>query len=176
MTTAEAQKLIDDRNANLWNLWFRGQPMPEIQPIEVAGPTTPDCEKAANLPGVVMQKTGLWSKPLDKATADAAYLAVYTCLLEYPLDLSDPAAVGLLTDDQRAWVRTYLQQRLVPCLQLLGYSVENREGGYIPGSGSDWNPYEEMEPRPTSAAEWESVDSKCPPPPIGDLDQPSGDE
>jgi len=126
-----------------------------------------ECSSAAGVLDVVSAGEG-WD-PVVAAGFDAGEVrrAFFACQLRYSAGLTDPSGVGQLTDDERAQIWSYDQKRLVPCLQLLGYDVENRAGGYIRSNGPFWSPYTEMEPAPTSAGEWERIDRACPPSPIG---------
>ena len=142
------------------------------QGADVPGGPADECSSAAGVLDVM--STGVGWDPVVAAGFDTGEVrrAFFACQLRYSADVSDPSGVGQLTDGERAQIWSYDQKRLVPCLQLLGYDVENREGGYIKSNGPFWSPYSEMVPVPASAGEWARIDRACPPSPIGPIVRP----
>ena len=109
-----------------------------------------------------------WSYTTPDARAENVInRALFICTLCFPYDVSDPSRLGMLSDAQIGWLWGYNLKRLVPCLRLLGYTVTDRSGDYVEGSGDLWIPYYEMAPIPSSNAEWDRIDLRCPPAPIG---------
>jgi len=169
ITQQEAQRRMDAQQADWWESMFPGEPMPEIEPVEYIDPLEGstlviDCIRDAELPGVTVYDNG-WSygSSGDDAADRLVKLTLFTCSQEYPYDVSDPAALGMLSDAESAWIGAFDGARLVPCLRLLGYDIpvqaESRFGSL----------YDAMSPQPTTAAEWAYIDFRCPPSPIGPL-------
>lgn len=179
MTQAEAQELVDEQSERAWTDSFPEEPMPVIEPVEYVDSLDPgtirdDCLRAAVIPGVVVGNGSAVSISQGEAATMANILrAQLICAMKYPLDLSDPESLGLLSDAQLAWNWNYNQQRLVPCLQLLGYALHNQSGEYVPGSHTYWVPYYEMMPTPRSNEEWALIDRHCPPSPVGEIFRPT---
>jgi hypothetical protein len=172
ITYAEAKKRVNENNEAWWHGMFPDEPMPVVEPIEYLEPDSSgsevvDCMKDANLEGVSFGYNFWRVTGQSPSVMDPVNRAYFVCSMQYPYDISDPARMGMLSDAELDWIWDYNQTRLVPCLQLLGYTVINRPGDYIEGSGSYWIPYYEMAPMPASAAEWERIDLRCPPSPVG---------
>ena len=132
---------------------------------DAEGAVTSFTEKTGVPSATYNSRNGYWDGPDGDRLTDGQNRALFICNLQYPYDLSDPAAAGMYTADERAWAWNYQHTRLVPCLQLMGYPVKNRDDGYIT-STPWWNPYDELTPTP-SAEEWELIDARCPPSPYG---------
>ena len=177
ITPAEAKERIAEQNRGWWESMFPDEPMPVVEPvaylnIDDPGTAANDCLRDAGIDGLVFGTDGSWSIANGSAsTMEEVSRAQFICAMKYPYDFSDPAALGMLSDDELAWIWKYNQTRLVPCLQLLGFTVINRTGGYA--EGSYWIPYYEMAPIPRSNEEWERIDLRCPPSPVGPLFRPT---
>lgn len=173
LTQAEAEQRVADGLKLWWTLTApRDEPMPAAEPIEYVDPAdgidkSLVCftEKTGVPSATYNLRNGYWDGPDGDRLTDGQNRALFICNLQYPYDLSDPAAAGMYTADERAWAWNYQHTRLVPCLQLMGYPVKNRDDGYIT-STPWWNPYDELTPTP-SAEEWELIDARCPPSPYG---------
>jgi hypothetical protein len=93
-----------------------------------------------------------------------------TMLAALPLlaGCTSPAAEPLfLSEEQLSAVYEDFTDRLVPCLRLLGFGVDElpeRDLFVTQSAGYPrWNPYPELDPVPT-ADEWPIVGARCPPP------------
>ncbi len=170
VSVEEAEQRVLDRNEFWWFLIApQDAPMPEVEPIAYST----DDEKAlecfsqsTGIPSITYQgQVGYWIGPNGEPLSDAQNRALFVCTLQYPIDVSDPAAIGMFSEEERAWAWNYQRTRLVPCLQLMGFAVDNRDGGYIP-STPWWSPYDDIAPVP-SAAQWQRIDDRCPPSPYG---------
>ena len=172
ITQAEAKKVMADQQLSWWESMFPGEPMPVVDPIEFVDPNTygtqsNDCLKAANLEGISFSPDGGWTTTTgSREQLDLINRALFICSAEYPYDTSDPADMGLLSDEQIGWIWSYNKTRLVPCLQQLGYAVTNRSGDYVEGTGGLWIPYYDMTPAPTQE-EWPLIELHCPRSPVG---------
>ena len=172
MTQAEIKRIIAEGNEQWWAAMFPDEPMPFVDPIEYLDPGEEntqfmDCMRAADLQGITFGDDGGWSTSgNDVAQMDAVNRTLFVCQLQYPYSISDPAALGYLTDAQAEWLWYYNRDRLVPCLQMLGYRVLEHPAEYIEGSTNVSPPYYEMTPRPESE-DWAFIDFRCPPAPIG---------
>ncbi|ODU65685.1 MAG: hypothetical protein BGO97_00365 [Micrococcales bacterium 70-64] len=173
LTDAQVKARIAEGNAQWWQSMFPGEPMPEVEVVQYvdqdsAAKVIQDCVRAAHLDDVVFSPDFSWIYlGDDPAVVDQLNRQYFVCSLEYQ---PDPAELGYLSDAQLEFDFYYNRDRLVPCLQLLGYSVINRTTDYVPGDY--WNPYYEMYPLPT-AAEWARVDVRCPPDPVGPVYRPT---
>jgi len=169
LTTAEAEQFFAERDDRLWLLLGDRGPMPEVEPVELVSASTEgdplqDCmDRAVGIAGWGIGYSGV-EGPDGTPLGAAVNRAVFVCLLQYPYDLSDPEAVGVFSDQQRAWVWDYQRRRLVPCLQRLGYDVDNRDWGYT--TGDRWDPYDELRPRPATERDWDRIIAECPPAPL----------
>lgn len=173
LTQAEAQKIMDEQNRQWWSSMFPDEPMPVVEPIEYL-----DIDDPGTRPMDCLQEAGVTDADFgpsgDAASMAAANRAQFVCSMEYPYDLSDPARLGMLSEAQLEWIWNYNQQRLVPCLQLLGYRVFNKVGEFPAGGRNTyWNPYEGMFPAPESNEEYARMDFRCPPAPIGENYRPT---
>lgn len=170
MTYGEAKKQVAEQHLQWWQSIFPDEPMPEIEPIEfrepgVADTLIQDCLKAANIPELRFDDSGGWSYTPEGGGGSEFDRAQFICDLQYPYDVSDPSKLGMLTEEEKAWIWAYNRERLVPCLQLLGYSVPQRSADYDPNDY--WIPYFEMTPVPQAKEEWARIDLRCPPSPVG---------
>lgn len=178
MTFAEAKQLVAEQNRDWWESMFPDEPMPVVEPVEYVdvddpGTKTIDCMRDSDIDGLVFGADASWSiVDGGPETMEEVSRAQFICAMKYPYDLSDPGAMGMLSKAELAWIWTYNQRRLVPCLQSLGYTVINRTGHYA--EGSYWIPYYEMAPIPRSNEEWARIDLRCPPSPVGPLFRPTG--
>ena len=177
ITYAEAKKRAYERNVDWWQSMFPDEPMPEVEPIEFLDPGEPstkviDCIRDAGFENL--------TEDVDIGTAiggraDDLNRVQFVCALQYPYDLSDPenlSDLGMLSDDQLAWIWEYNRSRLVPCLRMLGYRVDSRDGEYVPGNEDLWIPYFDMTPLPQTEGEWARLNLRCPPSPVGPVIQP----
>lgn len=184
LTKAEAEELIDQQNAAWWNSMFPDEPMPTARVVAYLDPRDPgtainDCLISADIDGLAVGADGSWNMTkVDAATNELLNRAMFVCSLRFPYDLSDPEDFGMLSDAQRAWIWSYNQNRLVPCLQSLGYVIENRTGDFDARDSyhSDWWPYFDIQPVPQDEGEWARIDLRCPPPPIGQTYRPTVDQ
>lgn len=162
------QKRIDEGNAEWWNSMFPNEPQPYVEVIAYRAPYSvgeeiTQCMRDAELPGVSIDDDGTITFSSDSGVdPNQVNRQTYVCYLEYPVD---PKHSGYLSDGQIAWLSSYNENRLVPCLQLLGYSIVNRSGGYTSASGY-WIQSFGMAPAP-SREEWKRIDLTCPAAPIG---------
>lgn len=175
LTQAEIKERIAEHNALWWESMFPGQRQPDVDPIEYVSPTvavrkTEECMHNADIEGLLFGPDGSWIYLGDDPGGNEQVNRVYfICSLEYPIALDQ---AGLLSDEQLEWIYDYNKQRLVPCLQLLGYTVPNRTTDFAPGTNDYWIPYYDIYPQP-SADEWARIDLRCPPSPVGPLYRPS---
>jgi hypothetical protein len=169
ISQAEAQRRVDENSRSWWESMFPDQPMPVIEPVEYVDPgdadsRLSDCMNQAQSDG----DGGAGGYVSGDLTADQAInLAAFVCTQRYPTDLSDPARLGMMSDEQLAWIWRYNQSRLVPCLRLLGFAVTQHPGEYGGSNQGWWIPYYEMTPIPRTDEDWARIDSRCPPSPIG---------
>lgn len=169
LTPEEAQRQMDAQRDDWWDSMFPGEPMPDIEPVSYIDALDPgtqivDCIRDAALPGLTAFDGGWSYGSSGDAEADRlVQLTLFTCAQQYPYDVSDPAAIGMLSEAQFAWISDFDRARLIPCLRMLGYYVPAQaESGY----GSL---YDSMSPQPTTTEEWAHIDFRCPPSPIGPL-------
>lgn len=175
LTEAEVQEIVDAQNAEWWSSMFPDEPQPEVEPIEYIsrsgeGTQVTDCILAAEIEGVRESQGGLTFSQSDPGVNDAFNRQQFICSLQYPFDIAQPEEFWFFSDDQLEYLDNYNVQRLVPCLRLLGYEVV--EDVLASGDEYYWSPYYSMRPQPTTVNEWERIDLRCPPPPIGTLYRP----
>lgn len=175
LTKAEAEELVDQQNAAWWNSMFPDEPMPTARVVAYLDPHDPG---TAITDSLISANVDTISMGTDAAANDAFNRAMFVCSLRFPYDLSDPEDFGMLSEAQRAWLWSYNQSRLVPCLQSLGYLIENRTGDFDARDAyhSDWWPYFDIQPIPQDEGEWARIDLRCPPPPIGQTYRPTVDQ
>lgn len=183
LTKADAQEIIDQQNAAWWGSMFPDEPMPTERVVGYLDPLDPgtaidDCLASANIDGLAIVDGSWTMTDGSQAASEALNRALFTCSQRFPYDLTDPSKLGMLSDAQRAWIWSYNQKRLVPCLQSLGYALANRTGDFNASDSyhSDWLPYFDIQPVPRDPAEWTRIDLKCPPSPIGPSYRPTGDQ
>ena len=168
ITQAEAQRKVDENMTSWWESMFPDQPMPVVEPIADIEPGDPDLRASDCIAELDGDGAAIGSYVSGDLTAEqGSNLASFVCSQKYPTDLSDPAMLGMLSEEELAWIWSYNQSRLVPCLQLLGYTVAQHEGAYGDGNRGWWIPYYEMSPIPLSDEEWDAIDRRCPPSPVG---------
>lgn len=172
LTESEITARIAEGNQRWWTSMFPDEPMPVVEPVEYVdaahvGKYIQDCMKSAHIEGVIFGEDLSWvylgDDPAVSEQLDRQY---FVCVSEYPFDPEG----AFLSDEQLRWQFYYNRDRLVPCLQLLGYSIINRTTDYV--DGDNWIPYYEMYPLPT-ASEWERIDLRCPPSPVGPVCRPT---
>lgn len=177
MSADEIQAIRDAQNADWWRSISATEPMPDIEPIRVIAEGDREavingCALAAVPPGVAaQQRAGQFPGRDGAAALDRAY---FRCTLQYPVEIGDPTAEGLLSQDQLAWLYDYYDTRLIPCLRLTGYlvgAIPQREE-FVDSIFGHWSPYYAMSPQPDSPSEWAQIDVRCPPPPFGDRYRP----
>lgn len=171
-TTEEAAAIVDEQHAEWWHQMFPGKPRPVIETVAVVSPgdsygQTLECVLDANVPGLRVVDGGFSFASDDPAVVDAFHLALYTCALRYPVDISEPGALGFYTDAQLEYLDDYYRERLAPCLRMLGYTVPNTATRDDVQSSVGYVPYMVMTPQPSTEAEWALIDLRCPPPPLG---------
>lgn len=174
---AVVKTYIDEQDSLWWASMFPGEPQPEVEAVEhvssaeVAGKVN-SCVLNASPPGVDITYEGSFST--DDPAADAALNRQwFVCSLQYPLDLSNPAAAGFLSDAQLRYLYAYYRERLVPCLRSIGYTfpalptLDNRLADQTVnlGGGQYWLPYYVIRPQPRTHAQWDYIDLHCAPPP-----------
>jgi hypothetical protein len=175
LTQAEVKKRLAQQNAQWWSSMFPDEPVPAVDPVEYlpmdeAGRRIVACLKDANIEGLLFGPDQSWIYlGDDPAGNDEVNRQYFVCSLQYPTTVNE---VRFLSDAELEWIFYYNRDRLVPCLQLLGFTVRAHSGEYLQGSGDFWIPYYEMFPIP-SASEWERVDLRCPPSPVGPLYRPT---
>jgi hypothetical protein len=148
---------------------FPDEPMPQVRVI-----ATVEAEAQSRAVDGCLALAGMPSQREPAASSQPDYLAyeraLWFCYQQYPVRTEDILAQGFLSRDQLSYLYDYYDQRLVPCLAMLGFRV-----GTIPNRGPfmdlsvgypSWNPYDQLEPTPTDARAWDSVFSQCPPPPF----------
>jgi hypothetical protein len=165
MTQAEAQQRIDDGNRARWESMFPGEPMPQVQPAGYLEPGASWTEITDCLRGATSTDGTLSSMALDTPARERAIMvARFVCQLKYPLDVSDPAKAGFLTEEQTQWIWQYNQTRFLPCVHQLGYAVRLGTADDLTGFDS---PILDFSPKPASEREWALIELHCPPSPIG---------
>lgn len=175
LTDAEIKAQVEEGNRQWWESMFPGEPMPEIEPIEYvdaahAQEVIADCMRGGHIDGLLIGEDDSWVYlGNDSAVQESIDRRYFQCNAQYPYD---PAELNILSDAQLKWIYYYNRDRLVPCLQLDGYTIINRTSDYVDGSFDYWIPYYEMYPLPT-ADEWRRIDLRCPPSPIGPLYRPT---
>lgn len=184
MSQDEALEYIDRQNAIWWNSMFPGEPVPVVEvrgyldPLDT-GSEVNDCIQAANLPGVTVgDDGGVVFGDMNSTDTRAFNRVQWECSAAYPYDVSDPESLGLYSDEQLTYLAHYFLNDLAPCLRLMGYRVEAQPSvRFIVDNGPypQWVPYYVMKPQPTTNAEWERVDFRCPPPAIGEFYRPGLD-
>lgn len=158
-----------------WQAMFPSVPQPAVDPVEYlprdeAMPKIVGCLKSAGIEGLLFGPDESWIYlGNDPDVVDEVNRTYYVCAQQYPLSFDDEI---FLSAEQREWIYHYERERLVPCLQLLGYSLANRTGEYLPGTDDSWTPYYEMYPTP-AGSDWERIDLRCPPSPVGPLNRPN---
>jgi len=173
ITYAEVKKLVHEQNLEWWNSMFPDEPMPQVDPIEYVDPESStgeevtDCLRDADLDGISIANDGSWSATgTSTEQMEDMNRAQFVCAMQYPYDIRDPEQIGYLSDEQTAWIWSYNRERLVPCLQLMGYSVVNRSSGYVAGSNEYWSPYFDIWQQ-LKKSDWDLVDARCPQSPVG---------
>jgi hypothetical protein len=176
MTPAEVRELIAEQDAMWWEAIAPGEPQPEVDPIEYVRPgeestLVMDCVIDAGIPGVTATSDGYYTYEGDDEDMGALNRQQYICQQLYPYDPGDPPALGYFTPEQIAWLNNYVKTRLVPCLQLAGFTIGTPAYSiqYV------WTPYFELHPMPQGSAQWDRVDLMCPPPPYGAMYRPFDD-
>lgn len=166
----DVQERIDEANESWWRSLFPDEPVPDVQPVAVV---EGDSAKEEVLACVSRDPVGGVSVTADGAVRfddpsrqvqDAFFRKLFACTLQHPLDTSRPEALGYLSPEQTALVDAYLEDRLVPCLELLGYTVHVRLRGYNPVLPAT-APLYDMYPIPSSDSQWGRIDARCPPAP-----------
>ena len=165
----EVQAILDAQNEDWWNQMFPTEPMPDTAVVRSIPPTDTttvnECVDAAHLEGVTVTGNGI---QIDGDTEE--FNRVYfVCLQQYPVLFDENDDLGYYTTEQLDYLYTYFTDRLVPCLELLGYSVGNSpsRASIVGATYLTWVPYYAMVPQPTTAEEWQRIDVRCPPPPFG---------
>lgn len=166
LTEDQAKSIKAERDANWWKSMFPDQPQPVVEPIAYRPPgsSRSDIIECIDHPGQQVVTT-------DNGHVDAANRQAYICELEYPIDLSQPDKLGYFSTAQIGYLYDYYSMRLGPCLAMLGYRVgpAPRRQDFIDGfyTGPYWYPYGAVYLTGPSAKDWQRVDFRCPPPPIG---------
>ena len=171
ITQAEVKRMMAEGNQQWWQSMFPDEAMPVVDPVEFVDPREPadkamDCLRAADLEGISFTENGWSTTGNSQAQNDEVNRAMFVCQMQYPYDISDPSALGYVSDEQARWLWYFHRDRLVPCLQMLGYTVTTHPEQYTDGSMSVIPPYYEMYPRPADE-DWALIDFRCPPSPVG---------
>jgi hypothetical protein len=166
---AEVESYVARQNADWWASMFPDEPAPavsDIHPVSAQDQNSAvaGCMSDAGYP----QNDGLGSG--ESTQDDSAQRAAWVCYQRFPVAVDELIAGGFLSEAQLDYLWSYYAARLVPCLQLLGYTV-----GPIPNRGPflefsmgypSWDPYHHLTPEPTRASDWETLGARCPPPPF----------
>lgn len=177
LSPAEIKGRMASTAQQWWQAMFPSEPQPAVDPLaylprDEASAKIVGCLKAADIEGLLFGPDESWIYlGSDPDAADEVNRTYYVCAQQYPLSFDDEI---FLSDEQREWIYDYQRERLVPCLQLLGYSVANRSTAYEPVVDDSWAPYYEMYPTP-AGSDWERIDLRCPPSPVGPLNRPNDD-
>ena len=170
MTSQEIDQLLAEQRSNSWKSMFPNEPEPVVDVIAYIPLGSTDnpigqCVADAHLDKVEVSVSG-YSMSVsvgNPEVEDALNRQLFICSAQYP---TDPATFYFLTREESLWLDEYNHERLVPCLQLMGYVINDTSGQYNPGQAGYWSPYFGMKPIPTEA-EWQRIDLACPPAPVG---------
>lgn len=181
-TEAEVRAIIDEQNEMWWSSMFPDEPQPVVEPIAYLGEGDTgllinDCV-ADSAAGLATSDDGVVIYPEDAEGMRAFDRAWFICTLKYPTDWSrvDAAERGFLSEPQIDWMYGYLTERTAPCLRALGFALPEppERQAYLDGyhGGSTWwDPYYQAVPS-IQEDDWEWIDFRCPPPPIGPAHHP----
>jgi len=180
-TQAEVKKTVYEQNLRWWLSIAPGEPMPVIEPVRYLDPDEDgheitDCIVNAQLPGIMGDEDAFFGNISPEAQHQFDRVQ-FACSMLYPWDMSDPEALGILSPAQLDYLRVYFVERLAPCLELMGYSTGfvPEPDQFAPDGYMQWVPYYSMSPQPQTEREWLLIDSRCPPPPIGEYWRPGLD-
>lgn len=175
ISEAEAQDRVDRFNDVRWQSMFPDEPMPSVEPIAYSDPRDSrskvlECLKNSRIEGLSFGPNLSWEYSGDAEGQDSVNRAEFICSLQYPVDLSIPGRSGMLTEAELDWIWNFNQDRLMPCMRQLGYTVVIRPHDDV---RDYWYPYFQMVPTPSSEREWALIYLHCPPSPIGPAFQPT---
>lgn len=170
----QVRAILVEQQADWWLSMFPAEPVPVIEPIaEIAegdqAAVISRCVLALGLEGVVADESSGWFLMGPGADSREVNRAQYTCTAQYPVEITDPTAWGLLSEAQLSWLYDFYDARLIPCLRLSGFLVGALppRGDFVDSISGHWSPYYAMSPQPDSPSEWARIDARCPPPPFG---------
>lgn len=173
LTDDEVTAIFAEQNAQWWMTIYPDEPLPVVERVEYINPFESteivECIIAAHVPGVVADGGGFAFQPTDPVVERLYALAQYTCSMKYPYDPAFAEQLGLYSDAQLEYLYAYFTERLEPCLKSIGarvYLHPTREEFLANAPYLSWNPYDAIE-QPNTAEEWQQLDYRCPPPPIG---------
>lgn len=171
-TDAEAEAVVTEQLTTYWSSLGLDQALGDRPTPQRIAFTTADSWASAQVTCLVAagldarEVSGGFAIDSDGAlTRSEGIAAQLTCLAQYPVD---PRVDGFLSDAQALYMYDYFTERLVPCLELLGYDVPPAPARssylHLLRVGIPWTPYERADSGPiaTTPAEWEIIDAKCP--------------
>lgn len=172
ITDAEADVVVAKNLAAQWTGIYHGDAsaMPAVERIAFSTPETwsstqVSCLVAAGINA--SEVSGGFEVGGDGAMSDAQVrVAQFTCFSQYPVD---PRSQGYLSPQQLLYAYDYFTHRLVPCLNLLGYSTSPPPDrlAYAGAvyAGIVWTPYANGAGPPLQAnpEQWDVINAKCPP-------------
>jgi hypothetical protein len=168
-TAAEVQSYVAQQNADWWSAMYPDEPRPavsDVHPVKAQDQNSAvaSCMLDAGYP----LSDGLALR--ESPRADDIQRATWVCYQRFPVAVDELIAGGFLSEPQLDYLWAYYEARLVPCLELLGYTVgpiPNRQPFIDLSMGyPSWDPYHHLTPEPTKWSDWENLGASCPPPPF----------
>ena len=179
-TAEEIAALKQAQAREWWDGFAPGEPMPDVDVIEVLPPDEAyarqsECLNEAAIPGVTVRDDGGWNYSGEGDSDDPVFVQVqiqyWICNQQFPVDDSDDY---VKSQAELAWIYDFYVERHRPCLASLGFEFVDfpqRErfvgeaAGYIA-----WVPHDySVSPMPT-AQQWQLIAVRCPLPALlGDL-------
>jgi hypothetical protein len=171
-TAAEIEALRNEQARMWWDSMASGEPMPEIDVIEVMPPDEAfmrqtECLAEANLPGVSVGSEGEWHYSGSAEFNDPDFMVVqqqfWACAQQYP---SSGDRDHVLSQSELGWLHDYYAKRYLPCLASLGFeslAFPSRRTFIGEGAGyASWVPHDfSVIPVPT-AQQWAMLAERCP--------------
>ena len=171
-TDEEAERVVAEELVNYWSALGPGQANGRLVAERIAF-TTRDSWASAQVSCLIAagldarEVSGGFAIDSNGELSNAEGLdAQLTCLGQYPVD---PRTEGFLSDAQALYMYDYFTQRLVPCLELLGYAIPPAPARdsyvHLLRVGVPWTPYElaDRAPLSTLGSDWKIINAKCPP-------------
>ena len=164
-TQAQVKAVMAEQSRQWWDSIAPEQPMPVIDPVAYISPFG-DAHELLDC----IDEFGTGNQ-------DTFERANFVCSQKYPYDFSDPEMIGLYSPEQLIYLYDYFATRLTPCLQSLGYTVvgQPQRDSFTDTYYLEWSPYFSLTPQPLTKSEWQRVDLRCPPPPLGTFWRPGID-